>query len=375
MVRFLHTADWQMGMKAVHTGERAKDVRQRREETARRIIDEAKKADIDFILLAGDTFEHPTVDDVVVKRTVDILNQFDPIPVYILPGNHDPWVSGGIWDRDSWQRIGSHVTLMTEAVEYSHSDAVVLYPCPLTQKRSGRDPTAWIPKRAEGDNRIRVGLAHGSLDVISRDTNFPIPKDRPEQSGLDYLALGDWHSYHPQGKAVYSGTMEPTGFGERDSGNILIVDIKTANSMPQIEVRRINTLTWVEISPEIRDSADVEAFNSEVDRLGTLSSKLLKISPSLEDCSEEIALQRLETVRSDLLERAFFLDWVDPIIQPILDDLTLPEGTLAQMDDALASILDGKIPDGPGQQFAGSDRTIVQQARQILRRIAGGRSA
>jgi len=373
MVKFLHTADWQMGMKALHTGEKAKDVRFKRFETAKRIVEEAKAANVDFVLLAGDTFEDNTVDEVVVKRTVDILNQFDPIPVYIIPGNHDPFVPGSIWDRDIWKQIGSHVSLLTEAVEYCHSDDVVIYPCPLTQKKSGLDPTLWIPKRTEEDPRIRIGLAHGSLDIISEDANFPIPLDRPEQSDLDYLALGDWHSYYAVQNAVYSGTMEPTGFGEKNSGNVLIVEIKTANSVPKIDVRRINALTWIDISPDIQDSADLAVFESELKKLDPLSSKLLKITPILEECSDIVAFQQLETIRSDLLEKSFFLDWDDPIIQPMVGDAHLPEGILSRMDEVLADILEGKIPAGPGKEFAICDNTTVSRARQILHRLAGGR--
>ena len=84
MVRFLHTADWQIGMKASHTGEKAKVVRQKRFDAAGRIVELAKQKDVDFVLLAGDTFEDHNVGDVAVKRTVDILNRFDPIPVYVL---------------------------------------------------------------------------------------------------------------------------------------------------------------------------------------------------------------------------------------------------------------------------------------------------
>lgn len=94
MVRFLHTADWQIGMKAAHTGEKAKEIRQKRFETAGRVAEFAREKDVDFVILAGDTFEDHNVDNVAVKRTVDILNRLDPIPVYVLPGNHDPLVPG-----------------------------------------------------------------------------------------------------------------------------------------------------------------------------------------------------------------------------------------------------------------------------------------
>lgn len=376
MVRFLHTADWQIGMKASHTGEKAKVVRQKRFDAAGRIVELAKRKNVDFVLLAGDTFEDHNVDDVAVKRTVDILNRLDPIPVYVLPGNHDPMVPGGIWDLDSWQRVGSHVALLREQQEYCHDD-VVLYACPLTQKQSGLDPTAWIPPREDGDSRIRIGVAHGSLDILPDHVNFPIAADRPEQSGLDYLALGDWHGHRIFGRAVYPGTMEPTRFGEKDSGNVLIVDIDEAGAKPRIEVCRVNSLTWIEFKPTIQTVDDVENLDRTIQALGPLASTLLKISPDLSGCTDSRALQRLETLREELRESAFFLEWIDPAHQPIISEGVdrIPDGILYEVDNALAAILDGRIPDGPGHRFADRDPEVVQAARMLLHRLAGGRSA
>lgn len=377
MVKFLHTADWQIGMKAVHTGEKAKAVRQKRFDAAGRIVELAKQKDVDFVLLAGDTFEDHNVGDVAVKRTVDILNRFDPIPVYVLPGNHDPLVPGGIWDLDSWQRIESHVTLLREEREYCHGDDVVLYACPLTQKQSGSDPTTWIPHREDGDDRIRIGVAHGSLNILPDRMNFPIAADRPEQSGLDYLALGDWHGRGTYGRAVYPGTMEPTRFGEKDSGNVLIVDIDEAGAEPRIEACRVNSLTWTEFKPAIQMVDDVENLDQTIRDLGPLASLLLRISPDLSGCTDSRVLQRLETLQEELRESAFFLEWIDPAHQPGISEGVdrIPDGILYEVDEALATILDGRIPEGPGHQFADRDPEVVQAARMLLHRLAGGRSA
>jgi len=123
-VKFLHTADWQMGMKALQAGEKAKEVRSKRYETAARIVELAKREAVDFVLLAGDLFEHHDVDEAVVRRTVTVLDSFGSIPVFVLPGNHDPLVAGGVWDRESWRQVGTHVTLLGKAQEILVSDGV-----------------------------------------------------------------------------------------------------------------------------------------------------------------------------------------------------------------------------------------------------------
>jgi DNA repair exonuclease SbcCD nuclease subunit len=376
MVRFLHTADWQIGMKAAHAGEKAKDVRQKRFEAAGRVVELAREKDVDFVILAGDTFEHHNVDNAAVKRTVDILNRLDPIPVYVLPGNHDPMVPGGVWDRGAWERIGPHVTLLREPQEYRFNDGVALYACPLIQKQSGLDPTAWIPDR-EDDDRIRIGVAHGSLNILPGTVNFPIASDRPERSGLDYLALGDWHGHRISGRAVYPGTMEPTSFSEQGSGNVLVVEIDEAGAEPRIGACRVNFLTWAALAPAISTADDVEALDAAIRSLGTPASLLLKVSPDLSGCTDGKALERLETLREEIRESAFFLEWTDPVRQPVIGEGSdqIPDGILSQVDETLATILDGRIPEGPGHQFADRDPEVVQAARMLLHRIAGGRSA
>ena len=57
MVKFVHTADWQIGMKAAHVGAVGKRVRSERLESARRVVEAAASRQADFIIVAGDTFE------------------------------------------------------------------------------------------------------------------------------------------------------------------------------------------------------------------------------------------------------------------------------------------------------------------------------
>lgn len=374
MVRFLHTSDWQMGLRAVHSGVKSREMREKRFEAALRIVDLAKRNNMDFVILAGDTFEHHDIDEVIVKRTVDILNNFSPIPTYVLPGNHDPWLLGGIWHRQSWARVGSHVVLCTTAEEVDLRGAVALYPCPLTQKRSNLDPTAWIAPRATGDNRIRIGIAHGSLDLLPETTNFPISGDRPQLAGLDYLALGDWHSFLEHGKSVYSGTIEQTSFSEREAGQVLIVEIAGVGKNPRLERHLTRSLIWAEISPSIHDTTDVEVLETDIKSLGPLASLVLRIRPTFDEGLNEIVGQRLEALKAELEEYAFLLEW-DGESQPILPQearTRLPDGVLQRVDESLATILEGRIPEGPGHVFAGWDRAVALEARALLHRLVRG---
>jgi len=77
-MRFLHTADWQIGMKASHVGEAGTRIRDERVAAARRVVETARGAKVDFILVAGDTFEVKGVDRVLVQRVADISHERRP---------------------------------------------------------------------------------------------------------------------------------------------------------------------------------------------------------------------------------------------------------------------------------------------------------
>lgn len=375
MVRFLHTSDWQLGMKALQAGTAAPRVREARFAAVIRVARVAKEHNVQFVLVAGDTFEDHDVDDLVVKRTVDALNQFAPLPVYIITGNHDPTIGGGVWDRASWKQVGSHVHLVREAGEIEPTLGVALFACPLKQKASTVDPTGWIPVRAGSDDRIRIGLAHGALDMLPDGTsNFPIAATRAETAGLDYLALGDWHGMLVNSKTAYSGTIEPTKFGESDPGNVLIVDIAAAGASPTITPVPVASLRWSIHEAEILDVTDVQALEREVRGLGKMGACLLRVRVRFAPDVTREAIDAASLLRAQVISEAMSCDWPEVDAPLPREVFALPSGALAEADALLQQVLAAQIPDGIGRSLAASPPEVVAEARRILHRV-GRRSA
>jgi DNA repair exonuclease SbcCD nuclease subunit len=360
-----------MGMKALNAGHKAKEVRSIRYDTAAKVAEIAKREKVNFVLISGDLFEHHDIDDAVVRKTVQVLEAFAPIPVYVLPGNHDPAVPGGVWDRQSWKRVGDHVKLLREQGEIVIVGGVVLYSSPLFQKQSAIDPTEWIPPREPTDDRIRIGIAHGALDILPEKTNFPIAVDRDTHAGLDYLALGDWHGFLHNGKTVYPGTFEQTSFSEKDPGNIVIVEIAEASCEPVISKRHVGKLTWTEYRPTIHDATDVEQLRSSIIGNGSIETKIVRVLPEIPPDISNQAISELISLREELLEDAMFLDWDEELLRSSsFSEVTIPDGLLAQVDSDLKDISEGKIPDGPGREFASVDLSISEEAKSLLKRLA-----
>jgi DNA repair exonuclease SbcCD nuclease subunit len=370
-IRFLHTADWQLGLKAVHAGSKAKAVRDRRLATAEAVAALARREAVDFVVIAGDLFEHHDVDDAVVRRAVKALDDLAPLPVYVLPGNHDPLVPGGVWDRSAWRRAGPHVHLLRHAGEVPMADGVVLLPAPLSQKHSTLDPTADLPPRGDGDTRIRIGVAHGALDILPERGNFPIAASRADDAGLDYLALGDWHGFVQHGRAVYPGTFEASSFGEREPGDVVIVEIAAAGATPRLARHRVGALTWTQHEPAIADGTDVDRLRRTILDAGPLAAQLLRVRPKLAaDLPDEVVAE-LRALHRELGDEAFFLDWPSETLEVVSDaPLALPEGLLAAVDEDLRALADGRLPAVLAGNGAPQDPEALREARSLLARIA-----
>jgi len=281
-MKFLHTADWQIAMRAGSVGEAGKRVRQQRLRSAERVVQVAGERKVDFMLVAGDTFEDNGVERLVVQKVGDILSSFSG-PVYIIPGNHDPAVPGSVWEHPVWASHSNlHVTTNNEPLSI---DGGVIYPCPLLAKHSSSDPTTWIP--ADEGEGIRIGLVHGTVEGIVQDEpDYPIVREAPERYELDYVALGHWHSVATYegadgvSRMAYSGTHESTKFGERDSGNVLVVEIAGHGEAPVIESVRTGGLTWVSLERELAGGITLSGLIDEIDALENTDSTLVEIDIS-----------------------------------------------------------------------------------------------
>lgn len=337
-MKFLHTADWQVGMKAAHAGKAGTEVRRARLTAARRVVETARAERVEFVIVAGDTFEDNAVRAEDVQQVGEILGALS-CPVFILPGNHDPDTAGSVWEHPVWSGPDNLKLLRTrEPVPVTGG---VLYPCPLRQRWSGENPTAWIPARtADG---IRIGIAHGTLDTLpDAASNHPIPPDAASRMDLDYLALGHWHStrvYRTNDGAermAYCGTHEQTKFGEDDSGNVLVVEVDAPGAAPRVEKAKTGTLEWLTIEREIESEGQLKLALRELEALTSARNRLVDVTLRgfLYD-SERGVLDSITT----LLDKEFIYGRLDDTeLAPPAMSADLPAGYLREVERRLLAM-------------------------------------
>jgi DNA repair exonuclease SbcCD nuclease subunit len=249
-MKLIHSADWQIGARFRQFGSRAEFLRGARMTTLRKALQHAADVRADAFVIAGDLFEDNQVEAATVRAVYDLFAEFSGVRVFIAPGNHDPFTGpASIWGRLPFSTPLSNVEIFREAAAIE-LDGGFLLGNPLTQKTSTQDPSAPFAKLAAPlDGKIKIGVTHGSLKIDGKHKpdDFPIALDAATRAGLDYLAIGHWHSAQTPldgGRLVMPGTPEPTDFSERDAGFIFEVEIAAPGAPPRITRVRVAELRW-----------------------------------------------------------------------------------------------------------------------------------
>lgn len=383
---FIHTADWHLGHTYWRIGARAAHSAEWRYEAVRRIWDLAVERRADFVLAAGDIFDSDTPSESVRHKALEVLADA-PVPVYLISGNHDPCAEGSIWGHPDFLRsvqgIGNvKPVLRPEEVELGAGAR--LFPCPVTRKYSREDATAWIPNADRGED-FRIGLAHGNWRGYfssgeDQSLNL-IDPGRSQSAGLDYLALGDFHSYTPSEHAAakvrtyYAGTPE---IGAKDNvrgGHVLCVTLPAPGDAPVVEpcfVGRVRLEDWGEI--RLRSAADIEALRARTETIPNPDHVILRLR--LAGQLAPAAMAELEAWLNAARESLLGVDASRTVsMVPSTDDFQALK--LERVEEAVLQALQGPLEVGEVRGAAilsswSEDEAVRQEAISLYYRLLNG---
>jgi len=321
----VHTADWHLGMRfRQFEREDAMKLSRARLEVIDRILGQAEQNRADAVLCAGDLFDEAKPNEdwwMGLAKTLS-NSRFSRRPIFLLPGNHDPIVPGSLWEpaHPFRRMLPAHVHVVDhDDFTFVLKDEAVLHAAPCRSYSTQKDLALSLPARAPGDERIRIGMVHGStFDMKDCQTNFPIAKDAVTQRGFDYLAIGDTHGFRvvppdAQVPTVYPGAPEPTSFGEKDPGHVALVFI---NRRRMVRLERVRVAQWDWETRTVRNMTELRKLRDRGDLVYRVLQLKVKMSVSAEqyDEAEQILCQLKGTeavhgrVGILLLERQLELD-------------------------------------------------------------------
>lgn len=288
-------------------------MREARIETLKRSLALAAKHDVEAFLIAGDLFEDNQVDDALVATILALFRNHPEIPVYILPGNHDPHTGpDSVWQRKAVLTAPANVHVLREAGVIDLGNNTRLLAAPLHQKQSTTDPSLKFADLAAGlpADAIKVGITHGALAIESKHqpNDFPISLHAATRVGLDYLALGHWHNWLADvdsGRIVMPGTPEPDRFGSEDSGHVALVEIDGPGQAPRVQKLSVATLGWRALTFELLDIATSRA---------ALAASLAELTPSVASTVLRVTL----TGTASPVTLAEVREWLASALEPFL---------------------------------------------------------
>src|SRR5277367_3694860 len=96
-MRFVHSADWQLGMtRHFLAGEAQPRYSADRRDAVSGLGSLTADVGAEFVVVAGDVFEHNQIAPQVISQSLEAMRTIG-IPVYLLPGNHDPLDASSVY--------------------------------------------------------------------------------------------------------------------------------------------------------------------------------------------------------------------------------------------------------------------------------------
>ena len=303
MTRFLHTSDWQLGMTRHFLSDGAQErYSQARFDAIRTMGRIAKDQNCQFMLVCGDAFESNLVDRKTVARAMEALKEVS-VPVFILPGNHDPLNAASVYRSSTFiERKPSQVQVVETSVPMNIAEGVELVGAPWMSKRPIDNPIKEAINALVPANKItRICMGHGVVDTLTPEKESAgiisvVELERAIGEGkMHFVALGDRHSLTKVGggdRIWYSGTPEATDFRETQSGYVHIVEIgdgSVATKSIQIghwrflERERVDLNTGDDLEGLRKSLEEIENKERTVVRLNLIGSLSLALNRALQN--------------------------------------------------------------------------------------------
>lgn len=276
-MRFIATADWQLGMTAHYLSAEARPRFHRaRLDAISRIGELARDRSAQFVVVCGDVFESNQLDRAIISRAFEVLNTFT-VPVFLLPGNHDPLDAASIYDSPAFiSRKPDHVHVLRDSTPTEAVAGVEIVGAPWFSKRPQGDLVAQATRDlAEvAPGRLRILAGHGAVSTLNPDRDSLATIDVASLQNLvegdraQFVVLGDRHAtYEVADRIWYPGAPEVTSRREDDPGNVLLVDIDEDTRQCTVEKVHVGAWKYLVIEEVLNGAEDVAALEKRLDEL------------------------------------------------------------------------------------------------------------
>ena len=375
-MKFLHTADWQLGMtRHFLAGEAQARFDGARIDVIRTIGTLAVDEGCGFVVVCGDVFESNQVNRPVILRAFEAMSATPQVTFYLLPGNHDPLDASSVYtSRTFVEHKPDNVVVLEDSNPVEAASGVELVPAPWFTKRPLTDLVADACDLLEDGDAVRIAVGHGAVDTLSPDKSNPALislstlEERIERGQIHYVALGDRHSttdVGTTGRVWYSGAPEPTDYDEVRPGNVLVVELEADRI--QVQERPIGDWRFLSDERELTSEEDLDNLEKWLDSVDSKERTIVKLALIGQlSLAQKARLDRLLEHHSELL--AALETWErrsELVVVP--DDTDLDKLELSGFAREAAEDLSGLAE-------SGNQAEAARDALALLHRLAGADS-
>jgi DNA repair exonuclease SbcCD nuclease subunit len=291
-MRFLHTADWQLGMtRHFLAGDAQPRYSAARRDAVAGLGALAAEVGAEFVVVAGDVFEHNQLAPQVVSQSLEAMRGIG-IPVYLLPGNHDPLDAASVYTSALFTaECPGNVTVLDRAGVHQVRPGLEIVAAPWRSKVPTTDLVADVLDGLSPGTATRILLAHGGVDELDPDPGKPslirlaTLHDALDRGAVHYAALGDKHSrtrVGAGGRVWYSGSPEVTNFDdvEPDPGHVLVVDIDDTDPRRAVTVdsRRVGHWRFATLRRQVDNSRDIADLDLSLDLMSAKDRTVVRLA-------------------------------------------------------------------------------------------------
>lgn len=254
ILRFLHIADVHLGLKSAYLEDEEARIREKdftaAFEDAITFAAGPKNA-IEFVIIAGDLFDDNKPSKTLIefaKRQFAKLGEIG-IHTFLIGGTHDnlsypDCVLNKYFDNSEYFTIIKDSNIAAPIKKIIKGNPVYLYG--FSHQLHKSTPPYDTFKKCDEDG-IHIGIIHGSIEVGGSgkidDIYVPLKLENLLKTGMDYIALGHYHSFRIVNEQspmiVYPGTLESCKFEESESQHYIIsVEIEPASH--SVRLNKIN---------------------------------------------------------------------------------------------------------------------------------------
>lgn len=273
-VTFIHTADLHLGRAfaglASTSSELGTELLEALSNSFRRVIDLAIERRVDFVVMAGDTFDSADISYSTHREFIEAMKRLDKagIRVYLNTGNHDPMLG---WSRRV-DLLPPNVSVFptAEVGRFSHVrdgiEVAVLYGRGFNESVE-MENFALGYRRAPSDP-IAIGVLHSDT---SGDASYaPCTPGDLIAGGLDYWALGHIHKTQvvlTAPPAIYPGSPQGLNINENSDHGCYVVSIEPGAPARYTFVKT-GQVAWERYEVDIADTGSLDMLEARIAEAG-----------------------------------------------------------------------------------------------------------